>query len=351
MRTITTFQIDERCLRVADRKVDEGARELVAALLQEERLLWPDEPELTTNEVLEAFKKLVAAAGPDGDLPTDPDSRAVVNAVREFLDLPIQRSRRPTALESSLEFDRETGRRYDALRQAVSILAQIPPNKRSESVRHLELIFYARNEGVLGLGFQSGATFTFRLRNNNPDTLKGATQRLAHALAPRSSTDVDFVLRRAHTDALGGVDKRLGMRFEDVEMRTPADELAQIGEVHPVTSQLRLLGYVANSRPQNLLLYGSLFFIVLDFVFEVFVGSYGVRHLDVTKWLAGLVERLITAALGAYLVTVFLRYATLRSQLRSTYERRRSGLTGTGGFGAFIEWRTAKAAPTEVPTL
>jgi hypothetical protein len=347
LRTVTQIEVIPNSLRVAGGKVDQGARELVEALLVEERLLWPEEPALTREDVIATFNDLERSHGDARTpFPTDPSSREIVNAVRKQMGLPpaTGRGARLVASEAVLRMDRSQSLLFDGLCQAVSILAQIPAPRRRDALSSLELVFFAPNENVVGLVFRTGTAFTFRLRHSDPGTLKAATQRLAHALAPRGAADVDRLLEAVHPEVLTGVESKLDIVFRDkIEMRTPADELAQIGEVHPVSSQWRLAWYVATTRPQSLLLYLSLLLIALDLVYEITVGPLQVGETDLTAWLGGVVERIITAMLGAYLVASFLRLADLRTQLRASYDRGRGffGRRKRGGFGAFIEWRAA----------
>ncbi len=65
---------------------------------------------------------------------------------------------------------------------------------------------------------------------------------------------MEKLLLLAPTQYIATVKERLIVKFEPVKMKTPAGEIAQTGDVHPVGSAGSLVRYVALRSPQYVLL-------------------------------------------------------------------------------------------------
>jgi hypothetical protein len=232
----------------------------------------------------------------------------------------------------------EAALRYKALRHALSIIAQLPEDKRDSVETDLRLLIQDRDDDAFGLLFQQGSKLVIRLRHRNPEALKASTERIVNALSPRSSSEITEVISRVPTiDRAGG---RFAPRFEDIEMKTPSGEPAQTGRVHAVSSQSRLLFYLARQPPQSLLVIVTVLLLAVDLLLELrYFPDWRLRGLSMRTWSDGIFGRLATAAFGAYLVALFLRFADLRGKLRGSSKRDfRISLRGRA-YGAFIEWR------------
>jgi hypothetical protein len=347
MRTVSVIHVDKASLVArGDSTVEVAALELVKALLHEERLLPPESnPIVRRDQILAGWRDLSNTRG-DGDLPTDPESKLIHESAAAVLKASLATGSRQTMAElfpdpehNILLESEETALQYRVLRHVISILAQIPSEERESVYTDLVTLVYDRDAEVVGTLFQRGTTFTLRVRHRNPDTLKSVTERFINVLAPRSENEIDDVVRKI--PALERVRERFDVQVEPITMKTPAGEQAQIGHVHVVGSQLKLLAYLAIQSPQTYLLLLTGTFLGLDLLFELrLVPDMSIRDLSLREWSAGNFARLATAAAGAYLVALFLRFAELRRKLRSSARRRRGLLRSGSAYGAFIEWRT-----------
>jgi hypothetical protein len=217
-----------------------------------------------------------------------------------------------------------------ALREAIAILAQVPRGRRQAAVMNLKDLIHDRDNEVYGLLFQQGLTFFIRLRHADQNTLKAATERMVSALAPGPPSQLQEVVR-----ATGSVDRisgRLNLKFlRPIELRTPLDDLAQNGIVHIVKSQRALFRLLAWQVPQRYLLYLTGLLVTLDLIYRLEFGlDIQIRNFSLGDWFSEFEARLSTAALGAYLVALFIRYGDIRNNLRgsSTYGQEQSGVRG-----------------------
>ena len=264
MRTITRIEIELRTLRLKRQaEPQDAARELVEVLLAEERFIWPEHEPLSQREILDAYDSFVAAHEGQGSLPTDPEGHAITEVVREFLNID------PDSSELGFDLDRETQLKVDALRHAISILAQIPHTEADE-IASVWRVIEDRQARVFGLMFQNDNQFSFRLRYHTPESLKAATERLVNALAPRRAEEIDLVINAVPTKSIAGVNGGLSVKFlKAIEMKTPAGEVAQVGEVHVVGSARGLVTYVGWRSPQRILLILSIGLLIGDVVFQI----------------------------------------------------------------------------------
>lgn len=301
----------------ADR--NDAANELIELLLAEERLL--HEQPFTPEELLTAYEQFVEEH-PKPDRPTDPDGEAIINHVRRFLE--IDSKDHELFLLGS---DPATKLRYNALRHAVSILAQMPEEAEAE-IPEVTRILEDKQQNVFGLIFRRENQFKFRLRYHTPDGLKAATERVVAATASRGAGEVNPSIKASATTAIAGVQERFIVDVDPVEMKTPAGEVTQRGEVHTIGSGTRLAWYVAFRSPQRVLLWLSLGLMAVDLALEAFAPQWNLLNLHFTTWLGGTLGRLTTAAFTAYFFAVLLEYVKLRAKF-------------SGATAAFIDWQTA----------
>ena len=166
MRTITRIEIELRTLRLkrhAD--AEDAARELVEILLAEERFIWPEHEPLSQREILDAYDAFAATYEAERTLPSDPEGHAIVGFVREFLAVD------PDSSELGIDLDREAHLKFDAMRHAISILAQMPHDERDE-IPNVWRVIEDRQARVFGLMFQNDNRFSFRLRYTHPNPSK-----------------------------------------------------------------------------------------------------------------------------------------------------------------------------------
>lgn len=334
MRTVVEFEVAADCVveaTGADR--EDACLALVRAILRDERLLRPVGSELVSvHEIKSAYNVLLERARrrKSGVMPTDPQDALLQDVAREVL------SKR--AVDESPELiETIHGLASRAISQSLSILAQMPLGERERIDSDLVDIIDDRERDVFGLLFRRGVRFVVRLRFREPDVLKAATERLVGALASRPGVELNDIV--AGVPEVSRVEGKLKVHFDDIELKTPAGELAQTGEVHEVSSQVGLLAYLSVQAPQIYLVWVTLTFAALDFFLEVgIVPSLDVKDLSLTAWIAQFLARLSTGAFGAYLVALFLRFAELRKHLRAVGGRGRRRNTA---FGAFIEWNIA----------
>jgi hypothetical protein len=324
MRTVVKVVADLDVLELKHQAAPEAAaKELIELLLRQERFIWPDHEPLTRTEILRAFDSYVTAnGGSNAELPTDPQGHALVSHVRTFLGADPASSDNPLGLD----LDPETQLKYNALRHALSILAQMP-REENPAISTLERVIEDRQNEVFGLMFQTDRTFTFRLRYHNPEALKAATERLVVALAPRDASAIEPLVRASPTTKISGVRDRFNVEFRPVLMKTPAGELAQVGDVHPIGSTRGLVRYLSWRNPQRALLLVAIGVLVCDVVFQTFVPPAHVGNLNLTGWVGGTLGRVTTAAFTAFLFAVIVQYIALRARFT-----RRSA--------ALIDWRT-----------
>jgi len=355
VRTVTRFQVDPQFL-VPKTGIELGpaALDLVKALLYEERLVRADSNQIITTElILRTYLELQEKLGPGG-IPTDPETAEIASAAfaalapeREAIGARTRSRAASRAAEDVpaamqlIVLNPELALKDRALRHAISILAQMPHEEAEETLADLRCLVHDEDQGVFGLLFKRGTRFTCRLRHSNPDRLREATDRLVNALAPRAPAEVEDVVR--NLESIDRIEKRLVITFETIEMKTPAGELAQIGHVHAVKSQRRLLLYLSFQLPQRYLVYLTVTLIVLDLTLELrFFPGWSVRGLVVRTWLFGNFSRLATGAFGAYLVALFSRFAELRRNLRHAATAGHAGRRlRSSAFGAIVEWRTS----------
>ena len=114
-------------------------------------------------------------------------------------------------------------------------------------------------------------------------------------------------------------------------MKTPAGEVAQVGDVHVVGSVGGLVAYVGWRSPQRVLLVLSVLLLIVDLIFQISAPATTVGNLDATLWLGNTLGRLTTAAFTAYLFAVLLDYLRLRGKFR-------------GRSAAFIDWGAGRTA-------
>lgn len=330
MRTIVRVNVDPK--RIQPRsgiQVEDAAAELLAELLRDARIISPaSNPILNADTIRRAFKELRSRALKKGMLPSDPEDALIWRVANEVLEsAPGQ--------DDGFEHDHEL--RVQALRHALSILAQIPVEDHVDHSLNVVHLLFDRDAHIFGLMSQTGMNFTFRLRFRNIESLKGATERLVDTIAPRPEGHIDDVVARV--DAVSRVRERFDLDYLHIEMKTPKGEPAQTGRVHTVTSQLSLLAYLARETPQLYLVYITGLFLVGAWLLQTnLVPAMELLGLSMSEWVGDLLARLATGAFGAYLVTLFLRFGELRSKLKSagtTGKRRR----GRAAYGAFIEWR------------
>lgn len=325
MRTVTRVDVDLSTLRLKKHaEPQDAAREILELLLAEERFIWPEHEPLSQREILDAYDSFVGAHQHLKDLPTDPEGHGITHFVREYLELD------PDSSELGLDLDRETQLRFDAMRHAISILAQMPKSERDE-IPNVWRVIEDRQTRVFGLMFQTDNRFSFRLRYHTPESLKAATERLVNAIAPRHADAVAPVVEAAPATSIAGVTDELRVTFRRIEMKTPAGEVAQVGDVHVVGSAGGLVAYVGWRTPQRVLLILSALLLVCDLLFQILVPDMTIGNLDATDWGGGTLGRLTTAAFTAYLFAVLLEYLRLRGRFR----RRRA---------AFIDWGTPEGA-------
>jgi septum formation topological specificity factor MinE len=323
MRTITEATVDVSSLELIHHANSaDAARELVELLLAEERFIWPEHEPLLKEEILRCYTTFVETREDPHDLPTDPGGKAIRQHVAAYLGLS------PLEIGSghAVSLDGEIQLKYEALRHAVSILAQIPEQEKG-IIPNVERVIEDRGTQVFGLMFQADNRFVFRLRYHTPGQLKESTERLVSALAPRDLDELEPLIRRSATSALAGITDRVTVDFKRITMKTPAGEIAQTGDVHAIGSAGSLALYVASRSPQLVLLSLAGLLMVLDLVLEAFEPTLKVMELDVTAWSAGTLGRATTAAFTAYLFAVLVQYSRLRGRFR-------------GRSAAFIDWRT-----------
>jgi hypothetical protein len=350
LRTVTHVRLDADGVRpAAGSNVETAAQQLVVGLMREARLIAPaSNPILTRAEILEAWRALRAVVG-DDRVPTDPESKQIVAVARAFVHdeprragdqprLPLGHDDEPHADLISYDHDY----RYRAMRHALSVVAQMPKDDVVEVLPTLVHLVQDRDEGVFGLLFQSGVTFTVRLRHSNREKLRKATERLVDVLSPRAGSEVNDLVK--DLPAVKRVDRRFAVEFEPIEMKTPAGELAQVGDVIAVRSQAGLFRHIALLPPQRYLLYLTVCLLAADLALKTrLVGDVVLRDLSMRDWWADNFARLGTGAFGAYLVAVFLRFAELRQRLRGVrpmFVRWRSTRGRRRIYGAFVYWRT-----------
>jgi hypothetical protein len=323
MRTVTTFWVETGKLERKDgARASDAARELVDLLLRQERLLWSDPQPIECEEIKQAFAEFAVDYPRIQGRPTDPESEPIAAFVRNFLGISVeQRELIRLGADAGLVL------RYDALRHAISILAQLPEDDESD-IDDLSRIVGDREAHVFGLLFQQEDRFRIRLRYHSPEALKEATERVVVAVAPRQKDDVrrlnDEMIKKAVTHGIAGV-TALEVRFDEVLMRTPLGEDAQRGTVHPVNAGGGLVRYVGWRAPQKILLWLSLALLLGDVLIEAFAPIVTVQNLDLTKWIGGTLGRLTTAAFTAYFFAALLEYMRLRAKFR-------------GKSAAFIDW-------------
>jgi hypothetical protein len=321
MRTVVSLKVGTDNLELKrDADSMDAAGELVELLLTQERLLHSDEQPFTKQEILDAFARY-AESHPKLDRPTDPDGEQIINHVRRFLK--IDHENRESIL---LGADPTVKLKYNALRHAISILAQIPPDAEEE-VSDVTRIIEDKQENVFGLMFQRENQFSFRLRYHTPEALKASTERVVAATASRPENELNPMIQASATTAIAGVDGDLDATFNEVLMKTPASEIAQQGEVHTVGSRTGLARYVALRSPQRVLLWLSVGLMLVDLLLEMFAPRIEIVNLHFTTWLGGTLERLTTAAFTAYFFAMLLDYVKLRAKF-------------SGATAAFIDWKT-----------
>jgi hypothetical protein len=321
MRTVVSLKVGLDDLELKTGALPTAAaRELIELLLAQERLLHSDEQPFTADEILKAYRSY-AEANPKHDRATDPDSEQIITHVRDHLG--IDHKDHELLLLSS---DPTVSLRYNALRHAMSILAQIPPEEELE-INDVTRVIEDKQAGLFGLMFQRENQFKFRLRYHTPEILKASTERVVAATASRPESEINPLIKASATKAVAGVRDRLVVDFDDVLMKTPAGEVAQFGEVHTVGSRSGLAWYVAFRSPQYVLLWLSLGLVIVNLLLEIFTPQMDIGNLHLTNWLGGTFERLTTAAFTAYFFAVLLEYVKLRAKFR-------------GATAAFVDWET-----------
>src|SRR5262245_9633376 len=239
MRTVISLRVGMDNLELKHEAVPTDAvGELIELLLSQERLLHSNEQPFTKQEILDAFAQYVEKH-PGPARPTDPDGEQIINHVRRFLN--IDHENHELLLLGS---DPTVRLRYNALRHAISILAQIPKDADHE-VSDVTRIIEDKQEGIFGLMFQRENQFTFRLRYHTPEALKASTERVVAATTSRPGDELNPAIKASATTAIAGVDGGLEATFDEVLMKTPAGEIAQQGEVHTIGSRPGLAWYVA----------------------------------------------------------------------------------------------------------
>jgi len=321
MRTVISLRVGMDDLELKHEAMPTvAANELVELLLSQERLLHSDEQPFTKEEILDAFAQY-AETHPKGNRPTDPDGEQIISHVRRFLNIDSEKHE-PLLLGP----DPTVRLKYNALRHAISILAQIPEDAEGE-ISDVTRVLEDKQEGIFGLMFQRENQFRFRLRYHTPEALKSSTERVVAATASRPANELNPAIKASATTAIAGVRDALEVTFDEVLMKTPAGEIAQRGEVHTVGSRSGLAWYVAFRSPQYVLLWLSLILMLIDLALETFAPQIELINLHFTTWLGGTLERLTTAAFTAYFFAVLLDYMKLRARF-------------SGATSAFIDWET-----------
>ena len=341
MRTVIRIHIDKNGLApLGENTVDEAALAVVVGLLRDERLIAPENNRILEVDVIRsAFQRLTESVR--GPLPTDPESKPIVDIADRTYPL------RP--LEATLFAESEgygdypdvqgAHLKHRALRHSLSILAQIPPDEIEEEVTDLRELVYDRDDRVFGLLSQAGLGFTVRFRHRDRPRLRATTEKFVNAVAPRPGAELAKLI--SGSPSIESIGPRLSVSFDDIEMKTPAGEVAQIGHVHAVRSQFALGRHLATATPQSYLVLLSLLLLLIDLALELRLLPDGVvRDLSLRTWAAGNIARLATGAFSAYLVALFLRYATLSASLRSSSRAAGTRLARRSAYGAFIEWTT-----------
>ncbi len=331
MRSIIVVTIERASIELAPgADHDEAYLAVLNSMLRDEGLLYADDKNVVQRgEIIDAFNRLKGKAKAGNNLPTEPDDRLI-----------------QVAAESALEgraADDESGtldRAKRVLCQSLSILAQIPNESRDGIATELRGVVGDRERDVYGLLFQRGCRFTIRLRFREPDTLKAATDRFVNSLASRPASEASDLIR--DIPAVRRFNESLGVEFQMVEMKTPSNEVAQIGEVHQVRSQYGLLKSLAVQKPQSYLVLLTAALALSELMLQLFAPAWNVREVNMTEWTWQFCARLSSGAFGAYLVALFLRFADLRGHLRSTV-RNRSFTIARPAFGAFVEWSVSSS--------